>query len=206
VSSFTRGVRVRSSHWIGCWVGPIPAGNWTPVVQSVAYSLYWLSYHGSADKECPALNDSEMKYYISEMKAGVKLCPSSFIVVTAPVFTAWSGSYSRRMRAALDSWVPSRFASVEEMFPVRQKVDCVLWLVELKSYTRVRPKFNQLYRNQPVPIYRSVMRWDKCLKRTGSVLRQHGPPHHTVSQDNVEGIREAFQRRPHKSAYWTTWQ
>jgi hypothetical protein len=23
-----------------------PAGNWTPVVQPVAKSLYWLSYHG----------------------------------------------------------------------------------------------------------------------------------------------------------------
>jgi hypothetical protein len=38
------------------------------------------------------------------------------------------------MYTALDSWAPSLFASVEEMFSTKHKGDCVLWLAQLKSY------------------------------------------------------------------------
>jgi len=100
------------------------------------------------------------------------------------------------MYAALDSWVSSRFVSVEETLYVKQKLDCVLWLAELTSHTRVWLKFNQVYTNQTAPIYRSVMRWDKGLEQTGSVLRQHGLPRRTVSQENVERIRGTFQKNP----------
>jgi hypothetical protein len=48
-------------------------------------------------------------------------------------------------------------------------VDCVLW-VELKPYTHVLCKFNQLYLNQTAMIYRSVMCLDMCLKETGNVV------------------------------------
>jgi len=54
------GVRVPSTHWIGCWVGPrdsldmmvkrkilAPARNRTPVIQS----LHWLSYPSSTVQE-----------------------------------------------------------------------------------------------------------------------------------------------------------
>jgi hypothetical protein len=71
------------------------------------------------------------------------------------------------MRPALDnsgSSSSSRFASVEEMFSVKHKLDCVLWLAELKSYTNVRHKFNHVHPNQTAPIYGSVMRCDKRLK------------------------------------------
>jgi hypothetical protein len=91
-------------------------------------------------------------------------------------FSAWSRSFTRRLGAALDSWAPSRFASVEEIFSVRKKVDFVLWLAELKSYTRVRRKINQVYLNQTTLIYRSGVRWGKRLKEVGSVMRQYEPP------------------------------
>jgi len=97
---------------------------------------------------------------------------------------------------ALDSRVPSHFASDEEMFSIRQKVDCILWLAELKSYTCIQCNFNQVYLNQRALIYRSVMHWDKCLKETGSDLQQHGLSYHMVSQDNVELTSEALQRSP----------
>jgi len=35
--------------------------------------------------ECPALGDDKIKHYISEMKAGTKLCTNSFSVVTVAV-------------------------------------------------------------------------------------------------------------------------
>jgi len=40
-------------------------------------------------------------------------------------------------------------------------VDIVVWLIELKFYTRVRRKFIVVYPNQAASIYRSVMRRDK---------------------------------------------
>jgi hypothetical protein len=52
------------------------------------------------------------------------------------------------MSVALGCWVLPHFASLEGMFSLRQKVDCILWLAELKSYTCVRHKFNQVYPNQ----------------------------------------------------------
>jgi len=87
-----------------------------------------------------------------------------------PSFFSASRSSSRHMCVALDSQVPSCFASVEEMFSVRQK-----------SYTCVQCKFNQVYLNQTAPIYGYVMCWDKFSNDTRSVLLQHGPPCHMVS-------------------------
>jgi len=46
--------------------------------------------------------------------------------------------------------------------------------------------------------FADVMHWNKRLKETGSVLRQHGPPRLMLSKDSVKRIREAFQRTPHK--------
>jgi hypothetical protein len=59
---FISRVRTADIHWIGGWVGPraglesvakkvncfsASARNWSPVVQPVAHSLYWLSYPGA---------------------------------------------------------------------------------------------------------------------------------------------------------------
>jgi hypothetical protein len=35
-------------------------------------------------------------------------------------------------------------ASAEEMYFVQQKVDCILWLIEFKSYSHVYEKFNHV--------------------------------------------------------------
>jgi hypothetical protein len=55
--------KVSSTHWVGGSVGPragldvvgkkkIPSHNrnWTPVIQPIAFSLYWLSYPASVDQ------------------------------------------------------------------------------------------------------------------------------------------------------------
>jgi hypothetical protein len=74
-------------------------------------------------------------------------------------------------------------------------VDCILWLAELKSYSRVRRKFNQVHPNKTAPICSSVKLWDKRLKETGSVLGQHGPPRFTVSQDASRACENCFPVR-----------
>jgi len=74
---------------------------------------------------------------------------------------------------ALDNWVPPQFVS-ENMFSIRWKVDYILSLVELKSYTHVQHKFNQVYQDQTAQISRPMMHWNRHLTETGSVLQQHG--------------------------------
>jgi len=82
------------------------------------------------------------------MKADVRSCGISVGVVNLPLFTdlvkghllgtcavRWTGEF-----------VPFCFRWTD-IFRVA-KVDSALWLAELKPYTRVRRKFNQVYPNQ----------------------------------------------------------
>jgi hypothetical protein len=68
----------------------------------------------------------------------------------------------------LYSRVPSHFTSAEEIFPTRQRVDC-LWLVGRGELHPSSTQVNQVYASQTPPIYKSVMLWGKRLKWTGSV-------------------------------------
>jgi len=43
----------------------------------------------------------EIEHFISEMKTDLKLCTTSFSVVTLPLFSAWSRLSSRYMHTAL---------------------------------------------------------------------------------------------------------
>jgi hypothetical protein len=87
------------------------------------------------------------------------------------------------------------------MFPVWHRVDCVLSLAEPISYTRVWRKFNQVYPNQTVQIYRSVMSWDRPLKETGSFLRKHRSPRRAVSQVKVK-LSLCLTEHHIMKAYW----
>jgi hypothetical protein len=40
----------------------------------------------SSNTECPALNSSKIKYFVSEMKGDIKLCASLFSMVTLPIY------------------------------------------------------------------------------------------------------------------------
>jgi hypothetical protein len=44
--SYIPGKKASGTHWIRGWVAPFifPAGSRLPVIQTVAQSLYWLSY------------------------------------------------------------------------------------------------------------------------------------------------------------------
>jgi hypothetical protein len=68
-----------SIHWKGGWVDPtagldamakrrypitVPAGNWTPVAQPVAWSLYWLSYPDTSDSTV------EKRNYLGKLRVG----------------------------------------------------------------------------------------------------------------------------------------
>jgi len=71
VTTLPPGKEPPSIHWIGGWVGPrasldamtkrqnptiVTAGNWMPVIQPTASSLYWLSYPISHISRVHSLN------------------------------------------------------------------------------------------------------------------------------------------------------
>jgi hypothetical protein len=58
--------------------------------------------------------------------------------------------------------------SLVVMATVQQKVDCVLWLAELKSVSRVQRKI-RLEHGGSAPSYNSIIKWDSRLRETGSV-------------------------------------
>jgi len=70
-------------------------------------------------------------------------------------------------------------------------VDCILLLADLKSYTHVQHKLNQVCSNKTVLIYRCHV-VGQVSKRDPSVLQQHGLPCHIISQGNIKRTHEAF--------------
>jgi len=50
---------------------------------------------------CTDFYGNKIKHYVSEMKADIKLCISSFSVVTLPVFSAWSRLSSRHVHTEM---------------------------------------------------------------------------------------------------------
>jgi hypothetical protein len=55
------------------------------------------------------------------------------------------------------------------MATVQQMVDCVLWLTELKSVTRVPRKF-RLVHGGSAQSYSSIKKWDRRLREKLEVL------------------------------------
>jgi len=130
----------------------------------------------------PGLKRQQIKHYISKIKADIKLCTNSFSVLTL-LFSALSRSSSRGRCMVFDNWIPSHSTSDEEMFPMMQEVECILWLAELKFYTCIWCKFNWVYLNQTAAIYRSMMPCGKSLEDERSTLWQqlYGAPCHFSS-------------------------
>jgi hypothetical protein len=79
------------------------------------------------------------------MNGDSKMCTSTFRVVNLPnLFSAWSMSSS----TCMCGFTRPRLAPPPLFFPQIQILDGVLWLAELKRYTRVRHKFSHVYPNQ----------------------------------------------------------
>ncbi|PSN39794.1 hypothetical protein C0J52_19451 [Blattella germanica] len=73
---------------------------------------------------------------------------------------------------------------------------CVLWLAELKSVTRVQRLVRRTWKVD-APGHKSIHNWDRTLKATGSLLPQTGKhPKVSVSKETVERVKAAFARNP----------
>jgi hypothetical protein len=80
------------------------------------------------------------------------------------------------------------------MSTLQEHVQCVLWLAELQSLTALQRRFRTQYGRQP-PTWKNVRFWDKKL----SLLHVKSPGKTRTSEENVNHIRETFQRSPQKS-------
>jgi hypothetical protein len=84
------------------------------------------------------------------------------------------------------------------MSTTQKKVQCVLWLSELQCLTTVQSGFRTQHGRQP-PTRNSIRFWDNKLRTTGSLLHVKPPGKARTSEENVNCIREVFQRSPRKS-------
>jgi hypothetical protein len=88
---------------------------------------------------------------------------------------------------AMTSTSPVKMSTPQEL------VQCVLWLAELQSLTAVQRRFGTPYgRKLPIRF------WDNKLRTTCSLLRVKSPGETWISEENVNRIREAFQRSVRK--------
>ena len=85
------------------------------------------------------------------------------------------------------------------MWTPQQKVQCVLWLAEEKSVTRVQRHVLRTWNVDP-PGYKAILKWDRTLRETGSLLPQtdkHAKL--SVNVETIERVRMAFARSLRKS-------
>ncbi|GFW17631.1 DUF4817 domain-containing protein [Trichonephila clavipes] len=64
------------------------------------------------------------------------------------------------------------------MWTPHQKVQCVLWLTEFKSVTRVQRRVRTKW-NVGSPLSKSILQWERTLKETGTLLSQAGKYSHS---------------------------
>jgi hypothetical protein len=96
------------------------------------------------------------------------------------------------LRACASCW-PS--ASSVTISTPQEQVQCVLWLAELWSLMAVQLHFRTQYGRQP-PTWKIVWFWGDKLRTTGSLLCVKFPGKTWTCEENVNCIREAFQRSP----------
>jgi transposase len=84
-----------------------------------------------------------------------------------------------------------------KMATVQGKAMCVLWFCETKSIIKKQPRYRTQYGRDP-PSDNTIRRWVKQFQETGSVLRRKGARRPSTSQEDVDGIQEAFPRSPQK--------
>ncbi|XP_053448571.1 uncharacterized protein LOC128586608 [Nycticebus coucang] len=84
------------------------------------------------------------------------------------------------------------------MASLEEKVNCVLWLIELKSTAAVQRRFRTHY-NKEAPHRNSISKWMKKYKETGSVNDKPRSGRPRVSEETVASVEETFEASPRKS-------
>ena len=85
-----------------------------------------------------------------------------------------------------------------KMTTAQEKAQCVSWFIETKSDVQTQRNYRSKYGRDP-PSRPSIRLWHKKFMETGTVFdaRRSGRPR--TSEENIERVRQAFQRSPMKS-------
>ena len=85
-----------------------------------------------------------------------------------------------------------------KMTTPQEKTHCVSWFIETKSDVQTQRNYRSKYGRDP-PSRSSIRLWYKKFMETGTVFdtRRSGRPR--TSKENIECVRQAFQRSPMKS-------
>ena len=85
-----------------------------------------------------------------------------------------------------------------KMATPQKEVQCVSWFIETKSDVQTQRSCRSKYGRNP-PSCPSIRLWLKKFMKTGTVFdtRRSGRPR--TSEENIERVRQAFQRSPMKS-------
>ena len=80
-----------------------------------------------------------------------------------------------------------------EMTTPQEKAQCVSWFIETKSHVQIQRKYRSKYGRDPSS-RPSIRLWHKKFMETGTVFdtRRSGRP--KTSEENIERVRQAFQR------------
>ena len=85
-----------------------------------------------------------------------------------------------------------------KMTTPQEKAQYVSWFIETKSDVQTQRNYRNKYGRDP-PSRPSIRLWHKKFMETGTVFdtRRSGRPR--TSEENIERVRQAFQRSPMKS-------
>jgi hypothetical protein len=81
---------------------------------------------------------------------------------------------------------------------LQEKAMCVLWFCETKSGIKTQRLYRTQYGRAPASD-NALRRWLKQFQETGSVRHRKGAGRPSISQEDVNGIQEAFSVSPQKS-------
>ena len=85
-----------------------------------------------------------------------------------------------------------------KMTTPQEKAQCVSWFIETKSDVQTQRNYRSKYGRDP-PSRLLIRLWHKKFMETGTMFdtRRSGRPR--TSEENIERVRQAFQRSPMKS-------
>ena len=84
------------------------------------------------------------------------------------------------------------------MVTPQEKAQCVSWFIETKSDVQTQRWYRTKYGKNP-PSRSSIRQWHKKFMETESVLDAVRTGRSRISAENIERVRQAFNRSPMKS-------
>ena len=85
-----------------------------------------------------------------------------------------------------------------KMTTSQEKAQCVSWFIETKSDVQTQRNYRSKYERVP-PSCPSIRLWHKKFMETGTVFNTRRSGRTRISEENMERVRQAFQRSPMKS-------